>query len=70
MLRELQLFTDACAAAGVKKEDVYQYRVTVDSVRIVMKDGKKYVLEIVNLNPPMVADPHAPAGALKRRVRK
>jgi hypothetical protein len=55
MLKELQLLKDGCAALGVKESDVWTYRVTATEVRIVLKDGRKHVLEIVNLNPEVAA---------------
>ncbi len=60
MLRELQLFQDGCDALGVKESDVWTYRVTATEVRIVLKDGRKFVLEVVNLNPEATRDASLP----------
>jgi hypothetical protein len=48
---EQKILADACDASGIAVEDLQEYRITADSVRLVAKDGRKWVVEIVRLNP-------------------
>jgi hypothetical protein len=56
MTEEQRLLQDACDASGIASEDLQEYRITADTVRLVAKDGRKWVVEIVRLNPAPVLD--------------
>ncbi len=59
MTEEMQLVHDACEAAGIAASELAAYRITADQVRLVAKDGRKWVADIVRLNPEFTATPAA-----------
>ncbi len=52
MTEEMRVLNDACEAAGIAASELAEYRITADSVRLVAKDGRKWVVEIVRLERP------------------